>query len=302
MTPRHTRHQRHAFTLLELLIVVGIVAALVAVTTLVGTAVINQGKNRATLGVIQTLDEALAAYIDKQGENPPALVPVPVGQLPDPIANQMPSYDGTPLPALYPALDGRAREDNAGDMETLNSVGLFIESAKAVPEAIEVINSINPRLLRLYTPNDELQPVLLTAFDAWDNPIRYVHPKFDGIIEREQRSRGDAGEPVHYENPAKGFFTAGALPPTNQRIRLRMNVIRRNRLVDADFGDGGLSGGGGGLNQQSLSDFELIPDSDGGLTSGNRPYFYSAGPDGNPATIEDNIYFSPVQHADPGVE
>lgn len=30
-------------------------------------------------------------------------------------------------------------------------------------------------------------------------------------------------------------------------------------------------------------------DADGGLTDG-RPYFYSAGPDGDPSTIEDNIY------------
>jgi hypothetical protein len=30
-------------------------------------------------------------------------------------------------------------------------------------------------------------------------------------------------------------------------------------------------------------------DADGGLTT-NRPYFYSAGPDGDPSTIEDNVY------------
>jgi prepilin-type N-terminal cleavage/methylation domain-containing protein len=301
MTPRQTRNRRNAFTLLELLIVVGIVAALVAVTTLVGTAVINTGKKRATLGVLQSLDEALAAYIDKKGTIPPALVEVPVGQLPTTVAGEMPSYNGTQMTGIYPALDGVARDDNTNEMAIVNSVGLFIESAKAVPEAQEVINSINTRYIRTYTANEDQQPVLLTAFDAWDNPIRYVHPKFDGIIEREPRSLGDAGEPINYNNPAKGFFTPGALPPSSQWVRLRMKAIRRNRLVDADYGDGGRDSGGG-LNQQSLSDFDLIPDSDGGLTQGNRPYFYSAGPDGDPSTIEDNIYISPVQHADPGVE
>ncbi|MEQ9096067.1 MAG: type II secretion system protein [Phycisphaerales bacterium] len=31
-------------------------------------------------------------------------------------------------------------------------------------------------------------------------------------------------------------------------------------------------------------------DADGGLTTNSRPYFYSAGPDGDPSTVEDNVY------------
>ncbi|MFI4916603.1 MAG: type II secretion system protein [Phycisphaerales bacterium JB060] len=31
-------------------------------------------------------------------------------------------------------------------------------------------------------------------------------------------------------------------------------------------------------------------DADGGLTTNGQPYFYSAGPDGDPATTEDNVY------------
>ena len=29
-------------------------------------------------------------------------------------------------------------------------------------------------------------------------------------------------------------------------------------------------------------------DSDGGVCPGGQPYFYSAGPDGDPSTVEDN--------------
>ena len=36
----------------------------------------------------------------------------------------------------------------------------------------------------------------------------------------------------------------------------------------------------------------LDTDADCGFTPGNRPYFYSCGPDGKPDTIEDNIYLS----------
>lgn len=294
MTPPRTPKTRNAFTLLELLIAIAIIAALAAITTLVGSAVLDSGKQRATLGVLQTLDEALAAYKDKNGDNPPALVEIPYERMVTPIGNISPGES-----VYFPAIDGRGRENTSDELYMVNSVALFIESVRSVPETQDIINAINPRFVQNYSPDETYFPQLITVFDAWDNPIRYVHPKFDGIHEREDRARGDAGEPVNIVNPNKPYFVTGALPVNAANV-IRMKFVRRNRLVDADFGDAGLSGGGG-LNLGSISDFELVPDSDGGLTAGNRPYFYSAGPDGNPATIEDNIYLNPVQHADPGV-
>ncbi len=293
MTPRQTRHTRQAFTLLELLIVIGIIAALVAVTTLVGSAVLDTGKKHATQGVLQTLDEALAAYIDQKGANPPALVEIPASRMVTPLPGMSDSDS-----AFFPAIDGRGRENTSDELYPVNSVALFIESVRVVPETQTLMNSINPRYIKNYSPSEEYFPQLLTVFDAWGNPIRYVHPKFDGIVEKDQRPLGEAGDPVNIVNPRKPFFVAGALPE-NATTVVRMKFVRRNRLIDEDFGDDGLSGGG--LNQQSLADFELVPDSDGGITTGNRPYFYSAGPDGNPATLEDNVYLTPVQHADPAV-
>jgi prepilin-type N-terminal cleavage/methylation domain-containing protein len=296
INPAPNARDRHAFTLVEILVVISIIAVLVAITTMVGTSVVNSGKNKATLGILQTLDSALAAYIDTKGDNPPALVAIPYANLPASIQNQ---YQPDEV-VYYPAIDGRGREGTSGDLIEVNSVALFIESVKTVPETQDLVNSINPRYIKNYSADENIQPFLLTAFDAWDNPIRYVHPKFDGIIERERRALMDAGEPLNIINPNKPFFVAGALPVDAANV-VRMNFVRRNRLIDADFGEDGLAGGGGGLNLGTLSDFELVPDSDGGLTSGNRPYFYSAGPDGNPATLEDNIYITPPQHADPGV-
>jgi len=295
MSHPRTHTRQRAFTLLEILVVVAIVALLVAVTTMVGSAVVNSGKKKATLGVLQTLDSALAAYMDEKGEKPPALVEISYAQLPE---NFPDAQSGESL--YFPAIDGRGRESTSDDLFEVNSVALFIESAKVVPSTQNIVNSINPKFLQNWSPSEDYFPFMLTAFDAWENPIRYVHPKFDGIVEREGRSLGDAGEPVNIINPNKPFFVTGALP-MNPARRVRMNFVRRNRLIDADFGDAGLSGGGGG-GPGALSDFELVPDSDGGITSGDRPYFYSAGPDGNPATIEDNIYITPPQLADPGVE
>ncbi len=286
---------RHGFTLIELMVVLAIIAVLVATTVMVGSAVVNTGKKHATEGIIQSLDVALAAYIDKKGDIPPALVEIPYAMLPSSLPGLV--NDET---SFYPAIDGQGQEAVVANLSLVNSVGLFVQSASVVPEVQTLIDGIDGKYVSLYSPDEEVQPSLRTVFDAWGNPIRYVHPKFDGIIERERRSLGDAGEPLNIVNPNKPYFLPAALP-TSATTRVRMKFVRRNRLVDADFGDEGLGGGGGGLNQQQLSDFDLIPDSDGGLTTGNRPYFYSAGPDGNPATIEDNIYSSIPQFVDPGV-
>ncbi|MGV6813454.1 MAG: type II secretion system protein [Phycisphaerales bacterium] len=292
--PKQATHRRAGFTLLEILVVISIIALLVGISAMVGTAVINSGKNKSTQGILQSLDEALAAYMDQKGDIPPALVEVPYAKLPSAIKAQMPGS----VSAFYPAIDGRGMENLADELTMVNSVALFIQSASVVPASQEVINSISPKYVQNYSADETVQPFLLTVFDAWGNPIRYVHPKFDGIIERERRTLADAGEPVNIVNPNKPFFVAGALPE-DSTTRVRMKFVRRNRLVDADFGDAGLSGGT--TQPSALSDYDLLPDSDGGLTIGNRPYFYSAGPDGNPATLDDNIYTITPQHVDPGV-
>jgi len=288
------KNTRQAFTLIELLVVIAIIGILAGISTMVGSAVIATGKKHATQGVIQSLDQALAAYIDKKGDNPPALVEIPYAKLPTQIQAQMNPQES----AFYPAIDGQARENLASEMNTVNSVALFIESASTVAEVQSILDTIDRSFIQNYSADEAVQPFLLTVFDAWGNPIRYVHPKFDGIIERERRSLASAGEPVNIVNPSKPFFVRGALP-TNATTRVRMKFVRRNKLIDEDFATS--SPTGGGLNQQQLSDFDLLPDSDGGLTTGTRPYFYSAGPDGNPATIEDNIYSTTPQFADPGV-
>lgn len=285
---------RSAFSLIELLVVIAIIAILVGITTMVGSAVVNTGKKHATQGIIQSLDQALASYIDATGDNPPALVEVPYADLPREIQGEMPGD----VSAFYPAIDGRAREDTSSELNTVNSVALFIQSASAVAEVQEIISTIDQDFIKNFSADETVQPFLLTAFDAWGNPIRYVHPKFDGIIEGERRSLGDAGRPVNIVNPNKPFFVRGALP-VDSTTRVRMKFVRRNRLIDADYG--GSDATQGGTDPMALSDFDLLADSDGGLTTGSRPYFYSAGPDGDPSTLEDNIYSTTPQHVDPGV-
>lgn len=86
--------------------------------------------------------------------------------------------------------------------------------------------------------------------DAWGQPIRFVHPSYHGIY-------GTGA------NPARAISLKRGGTPSNFNIE---------RLWQ-------MTGLANPANQ-----------GDGGLCSGGRPYFYSAGPDGNPATIEDNVY------------
>ncbi len=288
---------QRGFTLIEIMVVIAIIVILVGISTMVGTAVVNSGKNKSTQGIIQSLDEALGVYINKKGDIPPALVEIQFAKLPEMIQNQMPGD----VSAFYPAADARGSESasRVDNFILINSVAFFIESASVVPKVQDIITGINPKYVQSYSADEDVQPFLLTVFDAWGNPIRYVHPKFDGILEGEQRTLGDAGRPINIVNPRKPFFVEGALPADSTR-RVRMKFIRRNRLVEADYGDSGSTGGG--INPSALSDFDLLPDSDGGRTVGSRPYFYSAGPDGDPSTLEDNVYSISPKHVDPGVE
>ncbi len=280
---------RSGFTLVEMIVVISIISVLAGLSVMVGTAVINSGKSKATLGVIETLDEALVVYINQKGNIPPALVEVKHADLPSAIQGLMP-IDGFNVKhsAFFPAVDGRGSEDASRNAVNINSVGYFIESVSVVAKAQTILSNINPEYLHRYSDDETLQPFMLTAFDAWGNPIRYVHPKFDGIIERDRRMLSDAGDSIDLTDEAEGFFLDSTLP-VNADTRIRLKNIRRNRLIKEDYP----------TTVEPPAD--LLPDSDGGKTVGSRPYFYSAGPDGDPSTLDDNIYSISPQHVDPGV-
>jgi hypothetical protein len=99
------------------------------------------------------------------------------------------------------------------------------------------------------------------VFDAWGHPLRFVHPAFKGTIYGTRGSSGNSPD-----QPTDVSAVLGNAPPGTQYICAQ---IRRNKTTD-----------GGG------------PDSDGGIPPTTRPYFYSAGPDGDPSTQDDNIYIA----------
>lgn len=91
-----------------------------------------------------------------------------------------------------------------------------------------------------------------TVLDAWGRPIRYVHPATDGLY--ENRAVYNSAQPL------SGLLDRGPLKNRNYAPA-----------------DGTL------LNRTKLN-------SDGGTCPTNTPYFYSCGPDGDPSTVDDNVY------------
>lgn len=254
---------RRAFTLIELLVVVGIIGVLVAIGLFVGRAVVGQGKQRATEGIIQVADKALEAYYNKKGEGP------------------APNYVYTNTKGeLYEfaILDGRAK--NAGfdrDKDpALNSFARFALACQAVPEADAVIKSISdPRQVRNVVlasaseigADSDLRSV--EFLDGFGRPVRFVHPAFDGGTGPYLDQQKKQVTPRDFRLIAERWGSGNKTPPIDLR--------RSYRPFDPD-------------NLGSQDPRTAVGDADEGICPGSRGYFYSAGLDMDPGTREDNAY------------
>ncbi len=270
-----------AFTIVELVLVIALIAALAAITIGVGASMADSGRKRATEGVIQVLDQALDEYITRTGSMPTAMVRIESSDLNAEVVGLV----GAGNAAYYPAIDGRFNliipdSDPVRNYE-VNSVGLFLNSIKSGVDVDGLMKLIDSKFVKNFDVPGDLQPGMLTVFDAWGNPIRYVHPKFDGIIENGRRAAEDSGQFLDVININTGFFTAEHLPLNLTQVPIL--EVRRNKILASD----------------RVNVPEIETDSDGGVCVGQRPYFYSAGPDGDPATIEDNVYTTKPQFVDP---
>jgi len=94
-----------------------------------------------------------------------------------------------------------------------------------------------------------------------------VHPAFKGFV-------FGPNYPATVTDPTAFVDTSLVLGPPPPGKLYGITRIRRNNVQTA---------GATPSNE---------PDSDGGLTAASRPYFYSAGPDGDPSTVADNIYLT----------
>lgn len=263
------------FTLIELLVVIAIIGVLIALTFLVGSTVVSGSKRSATLDVLRSLDSALTTYEAANGRAEPV------------VADPRDASGNT----LMPIIDGRDMTASSATSvppgnQMIDSTALFIVQTGKVPAARAIIDKIPSRFMQTRDADQAAasQGELTTVLDAWQRPIRYVHPAFDGAITNEATHQGPT---------AVNVIDIIGSPTVGQTLGIPR--VRRNSAVV-------------GVNASIVATWtqaQQFPDSDGGTGVGNRPYFYSAGEDGLVGVIldssgnlvadfnKDNVYLIP---------
>jgi prepilin-type N-terminal cleavage/methylation domain-containing protein len=257
------------FTLIELLVVIIIIGILISIVFAIAGGVTERGRVTQTREIIRQLDMSLDSFTRETGDLPP---PVVLAPNPDPLIDR---------PSAYAMADASYMSDfpDPGDRTTINTVGLYIAEAERQGLA-ELFTGLPQNRLRLFDPdqpNGGRQPELRTVFDAWGNPIRMVHPAFDGVINREvlqglNEWDGTAGMEVDV------FAPPNAMPM--DLYVLEQNALPRGyEIPENNAGD------------VPIQRIRRVFEGDSGFCTNGRPYFYSVGKDGDPATTTDsNVY------------
>lgn len=254
-------NSRSAFTLIELLIVIGIIAVLVALAVVVGAKVVEGGRSRATTDVIRVLDGTLGAWQLNARTPLPSVLEVkedatrsryfPIIDARRPGGNNEFAADVEPSVLYYSALVMQD-ESVVPEFEQLDSA--FVSSASAPQE--------DPR-------NGQREPWAIRAVDvrdAWGRPIRFVHPEFHGGY----GEYWDAdGERMATRDPMR------VMVKNPQGREIEVEYRRSYRPFEADA-----------TGRKAT----WVGDADEGMAVGGRGYFYSAGDDGDPGTRANNVY------------
>lgn len=294
-----------AFTLIELLIVIALIAVLVSITLVVTQKVISTGKRTTTENVIQILDITLQSA-SEGNRGIPATVGIPefeyikasserysardiVWPMSDVVLFQSSDPPFNPKPALS------------------NSVGLFMYYVEKFGNetARVALSKLPTKFTRLYDPDavDGRMPTkrqfidadrastptpwevndgqfeLMTAFDGWGKPIRMVHPALDGVFAKPSFSQRLRWRPIKFTDDALASISVKAKPGWQWGAILLRRDFRSGNATD-----------------RAVEGDSAFADSDAGVCDGATPYFYSSGPDGLVGfndTIDqdvDNIY------------
>lgn len=255
---REQRNHRHAFTLIELLVVIGIIAILAGIGLAVGLAVIQSSRSSATKNTIQTLETYLSdlnASVDDQ--------------------RSYKAFETAVGATDYklPVLDGREDGDGADKDadKAFPSGARFIAAGDTfLGDSADRWGSLDSEQVREFTLIDNGSETVrgFEITDQWGNPIRAVHPAYDG-------GHGN-------------YMQADGSLNSSRAALLNIEVVDDSGTSDIDL-------------RRSFRPFtatqrkdnpNLIGDADEGVCPNETMYFYSAGPDGDPGTREDNVYGS----------
>jgi len=295
------RRTGRGFTLIEMLVVVGIIITLIALMLVVGRAVGRSAREGSTASTMQAIDLILNDLIQTRGS-----IPAPVVPDPRDFDELLVVADATNLDGPVPA--------------TINSGGLLLLQARREGLVSDKIPGISGDLISLFSPyqirdadSASVVPELPTPLDAWGRPIRYVHPQLDGLLQGGIPDQPDAtgsAAGIDADDP----LLLGDAPDGKSYAytEIRRNGIVGVGLLLGDAPDGksyayteirrnGIVGVGG----------EALLDADGGQAPKQRPYLYSAGADGLVGRVidgsgnvvedfnADNVYLAAPDFSDP---
>lgn len=246
---------RHAFTLIELLVVIGIIAVLVGIGIAVGQGVINSGRAGATQNTILLL-EGYLSDLDNSGQ--------------EPSSYKAYTREVNGMTYEFPVMDGR--NNNQGferSVRPISSLMRFIAAGDVfVGDSSERWGGLDSSMVRDGTlgtaAGEEIRGVELV--DQWDNPIRVVHPAYDGGY-------------GNFWDATAGSTTSREALPVSFKNGGSATIFRLRRSYRP-------------FNPDNQQDADAVGDADEGICPNERVYFYSAGPDGDPGTREDNVYGS----------
>lgn len=252
-----------AFSLIEMLIVLVIISVLLSILFAAGSRFLASSKVRATEAVLQTLDASLTEYISQTGSIPPAFF--------DYVDPAKPAGATASDHAWFPIAD--ATYEISGNPFTIDTVAWYLRQIQNVPTARKAIVGLASDKLRLLDVDGPGmfplgQPEMQTVLDGWGNPIRYVHPACHGEIYGAFPAPGGASNAFVDTDKVLTVPRVAGQPATAAPYQMAIPQIRRS-VAEGD--------------------------ADGGRAVSNRPYFYSAGPDGDPSTIDDNVYITRPQ-------
>ncbi|MBX3378947.1 MAG: prepilin-type N-terminal cleavage/methylation domain-containing protein [Phycisphaeraceae bacterium] len=254
---RQSSRRAAGFTLIELLVVITIIAILVSLTLAAGTKVVSVGRERGTQWALQALDTSVGEYIQANGAIPAATVRDPLN------ANKR-----------VPIIDGSI-DVGAPTLQKMDSTAWYVYQLQSEgSSALEAIQQIDPRLRKTgivktadAKSDFEHTGVRTTQIlDVWGNPMHYVHPRFGGI-------HGVGTGTTEILTDVLGTAPTGIQYGFN--LSLMTGFSRDPAPVNLPTG-------------KTRADYKN--DADGGTAPSRRPYFYSAGPDGDPSTTDDNVY------------
>lgn len=299
-----TKARVGGFTLIEMLITIGVIGILAAIVLLVGGKVKDTGRTRSTEQTLRILDSTVEEWISSN-----AGAPVP-GEYTDGLGQTFPMIDARTVrvPPVGVGSRGVVLQGNATAWAWTRpaepSVQLYMALLRdKAPSAFKLAQTIDPsRTVNTYIetawgfpqrdandtstdPSDGVGKGMKSPqiLDAWGEPIRMVHPAYHGSYGplflpsgNTFVSAGPGAQPVEREFAAGRAQLAPQVTLGNFDARGRLSVPMSRS--PQPFDPGAIAGGLG------------FGDADGGKCPGGRPYFYSVGPDRNPGTRDDNVY------------